>query len=148
MAEGSDGKRPRVEEGMNDATENPARSARPGLIQPKIEHISDVIIASQGGQFEETEGKRSEAPGSGRDPRGSAHILMEDAAVDDITRQTELPRPVAVLELGQIHEVVCRLQPDLGDRRHPKQRTRPNKAVAPAIARIDVERHIFYVRLR
>ena len=77
VADWSDGKGPRVDNGMNDAPENPAWSVRSALIQPKIEHIADVIIASIRRQFEEPEGKRPETPGSGGDSGWTAHIVME-----------------------------------------------------------------------
>src|SRR5262245_5743730 len=73
---------------------------------------------------------------------------MEYAAKYDIARKTQLPRPVAILELAQISEVVCRWQPDLRHRRHPEERAGPDKAIAHAMIQACIQRRTVDARGR
>src|SRR5262245_29908383 len=68
---------------------------------------------------------------------------MQYAGVDDIASETKLLRPVAEFEFRQIREIVRRGHSDLRDRGHPKQRTRPQEAIASARIRVGVQRQEF-----
>src|SRR6266849_4844737 len=65
---------------------------------------------------------------------------MEHAAVDHVTGETELPRPVAVFEVTPVEDVVRLWQTDLVDGRHPIERAGPERAIAAGIIRIGFAR--------
>ena len=106
MGERSDGEGPRQDNSVNKAAEHPARPGRPTLVKPKIEHVADMIVASQRRHFVEPEGEGTEATNSDRHTWRTPDVLMEDAAEDNIAGKTEPPRAVTVFQLSQIYDVI------------------------------------------
>ena len=139
----------REHQDVSDAPDNPAGAERSALVQPKIEQITRMVVGSQGRYFVELEFKTTYFPYGGCDDSGRAtHVLMEYATVDHVTREAEAASTVAVLEFGQISEVVCGWQPDLHNRPHLEEAPRPEKEVASCISRLAVDGRVLDRRIR
>src|SRR5258707_13888957 len=65
-----------------------------------------------------------------RGPRVAPHVMVNHAAVDDVTGEAELSGPVAVLQFGYVEHIIRRRQTDPRNRRRAKKRAGPQKAVA------------------
>src|SRR5271170_2807601 len=148
VADRPDHKGGRKRQDMNDVANNSAGPARLILIQPEIDHVAYMIVASQRRHLGKAEGDRPQAPGSGYDPGASTDVMMEDAPIDDVAGETALLRPVPIFKLGCIHKVVRRRQADLGDCRNMEQRARPDEAVAPTKIGTGIDRYELDPRLR
>src|SRR5438105_1767184 len=100
------------------------------LMQPKIEMIAGGVVGPNRRYLPERERPATYTPSfSYYDTRTTTDVLMGDGIVYEVTRQAELPCPVAVFDLGHIKDVVLRWQADPRDRRHPEERSGPGEVV-------------------
>src|SRR5437763_2891971 len=110
---------------MNDAAAGLLRQPRLVLIKPKIDGVAHVIIAAQRRDFVKPQLDRAEPEASRRQPRASADILMEYAAMDHVTGEAEPPRAVAIFKVTPVEDVIRLRQTDLPNCVDPVERAGP-----------------------
>src|SRR6266851_3921683 len=99
-------------------------------MQPEIDPVSRAIIAAGRRKLIRTEAARTKPIERPCGPGGASYVMVDDAVVDDVAGEAELPGTVTVLDLGYVEHIIRRRQTDPRNRRHPKERAGPQRAIA------------------
>src|SRR6266436_1136607 len=78
------------------------------LVDPEINHIAHAVITTGRRNLVKPEADRTELVQTLFGPGNAPHVMEDHAVVYDVTGQAELPRPVAVLDLGYVEHIVRR----------------------------------------